>query len=123
MPFNIEYNAEEDCIHSTFIGELSMQVVKEYLTALLPVLEKTGCRRILNDSRNAEIKLTSMDIMQFPKLARTSPLFGGLKRAVLASSGTSGYELYETLSNMQGQQVRVFESKHNAMQWLLSEDE
>ncbi|HEY5621566.1 MAG TPA: hypothetical protein VIR77_03100 [Pontiella sp.] len=123
MPFNIEYDTDPDCIYSTFIGELSMQVVKEYLAALIPVLEKTGCRRVLSDSRNAEIKLSSMDIMQFPKLAQTSPLFADLKRAVLASPGTSGYELYETLSNMQGQKVRVFETKHDAMQWLLSEDE
>ena len=123
MPFNIEYDAEQGCIYSTFIGDLSMQVVKGYLAALIPVLEKTGCRRVLSDSRNAEIKLSSMDIMQFPKLAQTSPLFTGLKRAVLASPGTSGYDLYETLSTIQGQKVRVFETKHDALLWLFSDDE
>jgi hypothetical protein len=123
MPFNIEYDAEQDCIFSTFIGEITMGVTKEYIAALLPVLEKTGCRRVLSDSRSAELKLTSRDILQFPKMAEASPLTANLKRAVLASPGTSGYELYETLSTMQGQNVKVFQTRAEALQWLLEDPE
>jgi hypothetical protein len=122
MPFNIEYDAEQDCIFSTFIGEITMAVTKEYIAALLPVLERTGCRRVLSDSRRATLKLTSRDILQFPKMAEASPLTASLKRAVLASPGTSGYELYETLSTLQGQNVKVFETRADALQWLLADD-
>lgn len=122
MPFDIEYDEEQDCIYSTFIGGITMSVVKEYIEALLPVLEKTGCRRVLSDSRKAELKLSSMDIMQFPKMAEASPLLKDLRRAVLASPGTSGYELYETLSNMQGQNVHLFPSRAEALEWLHIEE-
>ncbi|MDF7822889.1 hypothetical protein P4B35_02605 [Pontiellaceae bacterium B12227] len=123
MPFNIEYDQDEDCIVATFIGEIGMTTVKEYIAALLPVLESTGCRRVLSDSRNGELKLTSLDIMQFPKMAKSSPLTAGLRRAVLARQGRSGYDLYATLCNLQGQQVKVFSSRTEAMKWLRGDEE
>jgi hypothetical protein len=118
MPFEIEYNADQDCIFATFTGEITMSLTKEYIGALLPILKETGCQRLLSDSRDAKLKLSSMDIMQFPKMAQASPLTANLKRAVVASPGTSGYELYETLCNLQGQNVQVFSSKEKAMDWL-----
>lgn len=119
MPFKIEYDAGMDCIFSTFTGEITMALTKEYIAALLPVLEETGCRRVLSDSRQAHLKLSAMDIMQFPKMAAASPLTETLKRALLASPGTSGYELYETLCNLQGQHVQIFSSKEEALEWLM----
>lgn len=120
MPFKIEHDAEKEIIFATFTGEITMTLTKEYLTALLPVLKETGCQRVLSDTREAKLKLSSMDIMQFPKMAQASPYFQQLKRAVIASPGTSGYELYETLSNLQGQNVQVFSTKEEALQWLLA---
>lgn len=121
MPFNIEYDEEQDCIIATFIGEINMTMVKEYIAALLPVVETTGCRRVLSDSRQGELQLTSIDIMQFPKMADASPLTSELKRAVLAPPGKSGYEMYATLCNMQGQHVKVFSTLAEAMAWLTSD--
>ena len=122
MPFKIEYNSDENCIVATFTGEVNMAITKEYIAALLPVLKETGCTHVLSDSREATLNLSSMDIMQFPKMAQASPLTANLKRAVLASPGTSGYELYETLSNMQGQNVHIFSDKEEALAWLKSGD-
>jgi hypothetical protein len=123
MPFNIEYDEGQDCVIATFVGEINMTMVKEYIAALLPILERTGCKRVLSDSRHGELKLTSIDIMQFPKMAKASPLTAGLKRAVLAPSGKSGYDMYATLCNMQGQQVEVFSSQSEAMKWLMADEE
>lgn len=95
MKYDIQYDTDQDCIFATFNGRVSMSVVREYIAALLPILEETDCRRLLSDSREADIHLTSSDIMQFPKLAAESPLTAQLKRAVLATPGTSGYELYD----------------------------
>jgi hypothetical protein len=121
MPFEIQYDADQDCIFATFIGKITMTVVKEYITTLLPILEETDCRRLLSDSRTADLQVSSMDILQFPKMAESSPLIMRMKRAVLASPGTSGYEMYETLSKMQGQQVQLFNSREEALEWLFEE--
>lgn len=119
MIFDIDYDAHQDCIFVAFHGRVTMAVVRKYVDALLPVLEESDCRRLLSDCRKAEIHLTSSDIMKFPQIAAESPLTARLKRAVVATPGTSGYELYETLSKVTGQQLRVFEKKAEAMQWLL----
>lgn len=121
MLFEINYDKEKECIFVTFTGVISMPVVNEYIAALLPVLEETDCRRLLSDCREAGIQLTSRDIMQFPKLAAASPLTARLKRAVVASTGTSGYDLYETLSKVMGQQLRVFETPEEALEWLMED--
>jgi len=123
MPFEIQYDTDQDCIFSTFLGEITMAMVKEYIAALLPILEETGCQRLLSDSRMAELQVSSRDIMQFPKMAESSPLIRHLKRAVLASPGTSGYEMYETLSEMQGQHVQLFDTREAAMKWLFEDPE
>lgn len=121
MLFKIHYDKEKECVFVTFTGVISMPVVNEYIAALLPVLEETDCRRLLSDCRNAVIQLNSRDIMQFPKMAEASPLTARLKRAVVASSGTSGYELYEALSKVMDQQLRVFENPEEALEWLMED--
>lgn len=121
MPYDITYNADDDYIVSTFTGIVNMTLVKEYIAALLPILEETGCRKLLSDSTEARIQLTSMDILQFPKMADASPLTARLKRAAVAAEGTSGYEMYATLSKMQGQYVQVFTDRKEAVKWLLSD--
>jgi hypothetical protein len=121
MIFDIKYDSDQECIFVTFNGRISMSLVREYIAALLPVLEETDCRRLLSDCLNAEVHLSSSDIMQFPKMAAESPLIARLKRAVVATPGTSGYELYEILSKVMGQELRVFKSREVAMEWLMDE--
>ena len=119
--YDIKYDPEKECIFVTFDGRVTMSLVREYIAALLPVLEETDCRRLLSDCCKAEILLSSSDIMQFPKIAAESPLTARLKRAVVATPGTSGYELYETLSKVMGQQLRVFKEREEALEWLMED--
>ncbi len=122
MPFEITYNKEDNYVVSTFTGQFTMTVAREYVAALLPILEQTGCTRVLSDSSQAQIQVTSMDIMQFPKMVAASPLTANLKRAVVAAEGSSGYEMYETLSKIQGQYLQVFTNRDEAIAWLMADD-
>ena len=121
MSFEIEYIEDQDYILTTFTGPITMAVVHKYIDALLPVLTDSGCQRLLSDSTHAQIQVTTMDILQFPAMAEASPLTSSLKRAALAPEGISGYEMYETFSKMQGQDVRVFNDRSEALEWLLSD--
>jgi hypothetical protein len=121
MPFTIEYIEDRDYLLATFTGPFTMALVRDYIEALLPVLEGTGCRRLLSDSTDAQIQVSSRDILQFPKMVQGSPLTATLKRAALAPKGTSGYEMYETFSRIQGQHLRVFTDRSEALEWLLSD--
>lgn len=123
MPFEIHYDADAQCVMVRFTGKLTMPLVQEYIATLIPLLEEHDCHRVLSDSREAELQLSALDIMQFPKMADASPLTARCKRAVLAAPGTSGYDMYETLSKMQGHKVQLFSSPADAMDWLLAEEE
>ena len=121
MPFTIQYIEDQNYILSTFTGPITMAVIQKYVDELLPVLQDTGCQRLLSDSTEAQLQVTTMDILQFPKIAEASPLTSALKRAALAPDSTSGYEMYETFSKIQGQEVRVFTDRTEALEWLLSD--
>ena len=123
MPFKIEHITDSDYLLVTFTGPITMAVVHAYIDALLPILEESGCHRLLNDSTHAQLRVTTMDILQFPKIAETTPLTTELKRAALAPGDTSGYEMYETFSKIQGQEVQVFTDRTEALEWLLSDTE
>jgi hypothetical protein len=121
MPFEIEYDAELECIYATFTGKITMALVYEYIDTIIPILKEHDCSRVLSDSRNAELQVSAMDILSFPKLAAKSIFTSRCKRAVLASPGQSGYAMYETLSVIQGHKVKVFSDRDEAMKWLLED--
>lgn len=122
MPFEIKYDPDTQCVFACFTGKITMPLVKEYITELLPLLEEHNCQRVLSDSRKAKLHLSALDILQFPNMAEASALTARCKRAVLAAPGTSGYEMYEILSMMQGHKVRLFADPEEALAWLIEED-
>lgn len=122
MPYSIRYDEQLNCVFSRFDGVLTMAVIKAYLDEVLPLLEKTGCLRVLNDTRDARLSLTSMDIMKMPKMAKQHMFTYPIKRALLAPHGMSGYDLFAILSNMLGQKVRIFHDEEEAMAWLMTEN-
>ena len=122
MPFKIKYDTDSQCVFAHFTGKVTMTLVREYIAALLPLLAEHDCRRVLSDSREAELELSALDILQFPKMAELSPLTARCRRAVLAAPGTSGYDMYQTLSEMQGHKVRLFIDPDEAIEWLKQDD-
>ena len=122
MPFDLTYDFSSQCVFARFTGRITMTLVREYITALLPLLEKHDCRRVLSDSRAATLELSALDILQFPKMAEALPLAARCKRAVLAAPGNSGYDMYQILSEMQGHKVRLFANCADAMEWLMREE-
>lgn len=120
MPFKIQHDADKKCVFVTFTGPLTMSVIHKYVEALLPILEETGDHLLLSDCLNVEVQLSSRDIMKLPGIAAKSALTAQLKRAVLATPGTSGYELYEALSKLMGQRLRIFKTKEEALEWLMA---
>jgi len=116
MPFTIQHDLEQDCLRATFTDRLTISLVHEFFTTAATIIKETGCRRLLSDCRQVKVHLSALEIMQFPKLAAATPLIAKSKRAVLAPRGTSGYELYEMLSD--STYMRVFHQQEKAIEWL-----
>lgn len=121
MPYTIEYDEEQNCVFARFTGIIDMALTLEYIAEVTQILKVKNCRRLLNDSTEAQLKLNGRDILSFPKLAQISEETKLAKRAVLARPNTSGYLLYETLSHMAGQKVKIFYDREEALQWLMSD--
>ena len=121
MPYKIQYNDDRNFIEVTFQGGMDMAAAKKYLEELYSLIGRTGCKRVLGDSRNSALHINSTDLMKLPRIMKESPLTKGLKQAVLAPKGFSGFDLYSDVSTSLGLPTKVFYDYDLALLWLLED--
>ena len=68
MPYEVTYDSKRSCIVTRIDGELDIPVVKEFLTELARVISTSGCERILDDLRGAELTLSTGELFFAPGL-------------------------------------------------------
>ena len=123
MPFAISYDTDIQCVCCRLTGTITMSMAKEFMEALVAELKQHDCRRVFNDAREAVIQIGSIDLINLPKTIAGIPELADSKRALVATPGTSGFEIFKTTSDIQGQNVCMFTTREEALAWLLDESE
>jgi hypothetical protein len=123
MPYEVTYDSERDCIVTRIDGRLDIPVAKEFLAELARVVSTSGCKRILDDLRGAELTL-SMEALYFaPRLVPEAGVPPASKSAiVVAEQDWSAYSFLETVARNLGQTVRVFTDPDEARRWLMGQE-
>ena len=125
MTFKVEYDESSDCVIGVFAGRLDTESMSEYAKEIARVSAKHNCRRFLNDLREAEIGLSTLDIHGLPKILQEftqgAAFDRSWRRAILAPKGKDvrDYDFFETVAGNQGHTVKVFADLDKAMDWLL----
>jgi len=101
-----------------FTGELTLENVKEYVKEITNMAIIHDCKRLINDLRNANIKLTMADFFNAPRVASDKIFDRSWKRAIVVKEKTDKLSFFETTSLNQGFQVKVFLTFEDAMKWL-----
>jgi len=91
---------------------------------VLQLAKEKACHRVLNDLREAKLKLSMIDVYNLPKLHSESGSTLGMevlkfKLAVVVSSGEKLAYFFETVTRNRMQNVKVFYDDESARQWLL----
>src|ERR1044071_3422893 len=100
MPYTIEYDLD-GIIIAKVQGGLTITVVQNLTRDLYQLAKEKDCQRILNDLREAELKLAMVEVYTLPKLFSEMAAAQGLeihklKRAMLALPGESLPYFFET---------------------------
>jgi hypothetical protein len=108
MPYEIRYDAKTDCVYSCYEGEIDKQMAEEYAVEIVKVLREHSCMRSLNDMRNAKVKLSTMEIYEYPIYLEQLGYERLVKRALVVSQDFEDYRFYETVSRNYGHLVEIF---------------
>lgn len=119
MNFSLHYDAEMDIIRGCVWGALDLEGVRNMAGAVGTLAARTGCRKLLNDLRDATITASTMEIYMLPRVVEGEGLSLGVKRALLVRYSPEEFRFLETVFINNGQQVCLFREEHDAMRWLL----
>jgi len=121
MTFTTEYKPETDCIVVRVEGELDLALLQRIAAEVSKIVERVGCKRILNDMRNAKPTKLTMDIYEMPGTAKQAGVHEACKRALVVTDETPDFHFLETVFRNQGHQVRMFTNLDDAKAWLFDE--
>jgi len=98
MNYTLKYNKERDLILGSIKGEFDSSLVKAMVADLEIIIQEQGCRKFLNDLRQAKITSSILEIYTMPKKIAEFKEAKNCKRAILVSGSQDDYKFLETVS-------------------------
>ncbi len=112
MAYEVVYSPEEDCVQARIEGAVDLATAQRYAREIIKQLQAHNCLRLLNDMRQASIKLSTMDLYDLPAWIEERLEEAGVsrscKRALLVARDFRDYEFYESVSRNHGHLLEVF---------------
>jgi hypothetical protein len=124
MPYEITYDADNECVMSRMTGQLDEQTIRAFIAEMALFLNQHHCTRILNDLRainDLSSTLTTYKIYTMPQYISQAGYPPETKRAIVFNEvEDENLAFFETVSRNQGQRVAVFTDFGEALEWLTS---
>lgn len=119
MAFEVRYDEGNDCLICRYSGRLDRDSLQPYADKILRAAAEHACRRLLNDLREADVDLSTVDVFHLPGVPEAAGLGHSWKRAVVADEQLEDLRLYKTVAQNRGYRVRTFGDVDEAMEWLV----
>lgn len=124
------YTPGNDYLLLTYDGELSIQTIFRYAPRISIAIEHNKCYRMVEDYRQATMKMKASDFSRVQKfqinnLEKIGIRFTRLRRAMVIDEKTipgNDLDFYEMLSINFGQNLRVFTDMYLAIKWLMEDE-
>lgn len=118
MPYTTDYDQEADIIRVVVSGELDLPLLQNMAKSVAKTMQETGCKRVLNDLRNATVAQLALDIYNMPAAARDSGIQVQIRRALVVGDKASEFYFLETMFINRGHIVKIFANVRAAITWL-----
>lgn len=98
MPHTIIYNSEIHIIESKFQKDLTFSEVKEFISEGARIAKENDCALFLTDYREVNLKLSTLEIYEVPKLMQDTFASTGfnarqLKRAIVVAKKSKRFSI------------------------------
>lgn len=121
MPYYVCYDAHAQCVVARVSGELGLPLVRALFTEEAVLAQRHHCTRFLLDLSHAAPRLSRSDIARIPAIASRAGLKLWFREAIVANGHKQQYDLLQSVSEHEGQGIRVFETVGQARSWLRGE--
>ena len=118
MTFNVSYDQANKWLICSFTGTLDSKSAQVFAEAVADTASKHDCKCLLNDLRQAELDMSTVEIYHIPGMLDTTGIDLSWKRAIVAAGDLKDYRFFETVARNRGYRVRVFTDQDQAMYWL-----
>jgi mevalonate pyrophosphate decarboxylase len=120
MSYEVTYDAERDCIVTRIDGKLDTPVAEEFLAEVARVISTSGCERILDDLRGAELTLSTGELYFAPRLVSEAGIPREIRSAIIVTERDwPKYSFLELVARNQAHTVKVFIDPDEAGRWLM----
>ena len=126
MPHNVTYNSELHMVESKYQGDVTLNEIKEHILEIIKVAKEQNCFFLLNDFREATMRLSTFDIYELPKIisgittSSEIPVYK-FKRALVVKKDLRDYDFFETVTANNAQRNKLFQDIDKAREWLLEQ--
>jgi hypothetical protein len=118
VSYEVSYDSESDIVRARMYGEVKIEEVAKYASDVVHTVLAHDCRRVLNDMREAVMKLSTTDIWNVPRIMEKAGMPPATRRALVTTKDNKDATFAEAVSHNVGQTVRVFTDLDEAESWL-----
>lgn len=124
MNYSVIYDPIDNIIIATVHGDVELGSISKMLVDIVKQMKETGCEYLINDMRNARLKMTLMDIIAIPGILQTAALsrevdLKNLRRALVSGRRPEMVEMQEVLTRYIGSTFQHFQTIEEAKLWLI----
>ena len=118
MSFSVQYDKENDRVVGCITGSVDINTLNRFGEEAARIVSQQDCRRLLNDLREVELHLSTLDIYYLPRTLGKLGFDHRWRRAIVVSRYTKEFSFYENVCTNLAYPVKVFVDLDEAMNWL-----
>ena len=118
MKYELSYDAERGVVAGWISGDLDPADVREMAAEFGSLAKTHGCRRLMNDLRDADTSYSVLCIHTMPKMVHEHGSITPCWRALVVPDDSEVLSFLESVAQTIGETVRVFRDRESAMEWL-----
>jgi hypothetical protein len=125
MPWNVVHLEREGVVETVYSGAITTADLRDAIMATVAMAKERGSRRFLSDCSQLEEGGSLTDIYELPGLYERLGIGRNWKEGIVLPvipQAEDQLKFYETVTQNQGFQVRIFPSREEALSWLTAGD-
>ena len=126
MAWRIEFDENRRVIGLTYAGRVSEKDVRDSSIAAISMIGERSTRNIMSDFTDVtQLDMSVVGVFELPKSYPALGLSGPFREAIVSPKQSSVREradFYETVCVNRGYDVRIFELRAPALDWLASNE-
>lgn len=114
----VQHEAKEGLVRVHLQGEIDAQMLNIATAKLVEEMSHCNCNRVLMDHREVELRMSTIDLFNRPKVASALGVPRSSRIAIVYSARGTDYQFVETVGRNRGFNVKAFKDIDEGIKWL-----